>query len=451
MTTEEKTDDVDSLRRELEYAKRANAALPEAEKVILERTRKVEQALGYVPPDVPAEKPDDVVERCAKALADLYKHKWEIVSEAHRYEYTKEAKAVLKAAGFERLREAAKDRDFAIRRAGENYRRAEQAETALAEAGREIEHMKANLAAVLEGEAEAEKERDEWKAKAEGAERERIGLCDELTALGCKSRSIEVERDNHARRAVAEIRHVRELENRIGLLEEARQRDTKDAEAFRDILVAIDELVGIECTEFADLPGIVQKTRDKCEELQQRNAGLEKVVEAADRVAWSTHHSDTGDDWRNIPYHLIEELREALDAAQPKDYSSGEPGSAASAKGNQAESAPSGADFGPSAQPGSSSLPCSAELLARLSRAKSVDIIIRKDSVERRFQADWLKDMARQQLKYSKAALSPDTQAIIAAMYEIALMHPLSRTLNQDGRYAGIDYARRLAERMGER
>lgn len=142
---------------------------------------------------------------------------------------------------------------------------------------------------------------------------------------------------------------------------------------------------------------------------------------------------------------------EGLYIPEPKDYTSGESGSAASAKGNQAESASSGADFGPSAQPVSSSLPCSAELLARLSRAKSVDIIIRKDSVERRFQADWLKDMARQQLKYSKAALSPDTQAIIAAMYEIALMHPLSRTLNQDGRYAGIDYARKLAERMGQR
>jgi hypothetical protein len=49
------------------------------------------------------------------------------------------------------------------------------------------------------------------------------------------------------------------------------------------------------------------------------------------------------------------------------------------------------------------SLPCSGELLSRLRRAKSVDVIIRKDGVERRFQADWLKDMARAQLKPPRA------------------------------------------------
>ncbi len=51
---------------------------------------------------------------------------------------------------------------------------------------------------------------------------------------------------------------------------------------------------------------------------------------------------------------------------------------------------------------GCSSLPFDTELLARLTRAKSVDIVIRKDGVERRYEADWLKNMARDQTKDSR-------------------------------------------------
>ncbi len=49
------------------------------------------------------------------------------------------------------------------------------------------------------------------------------------------------------------------------------------------------------------------------------------------------------------------------------------------------------------------------------------------------------------------SSLSPDTLAIIAAMFEMTQMIAHERSLNEQGRFAGIDYARKLAERMGER
>ncbi len=49
------------------------------------------------------------------------------------------------------------------------------------------------------------------------------------------------------------------------------------------------------------------------------------------------------------------------------------------------------------------------------------------------------------------SSLSTDTLAIIAAMFEMTQMIAHERSLNEQGRYAGIDYARKLAERVGLR
>lgn len=59
------------------------------------------------------------------------------------------------------------------------------------------------------------------------------------------------------------------------------------ADRAEHILDAIDKLVGIECTEHSDLPGIVERTGDACIEAKGRLAALEKASrEFADAYPW---------------------------------------------------------------------------------------------------------------------------------------------------------------------
>ncbi len=132
-------------------------------------------------------------------------------------------------------------------------------------------------------------------------------------------------------------------------------------------------------------------------ELQrERIAKLESVARAAELYL---DYTSTERVFCASEYELSRTLHDALNAL--KD--SGQPGSADAAARKEAEPTPPGSGFANSAQPGCSSLPCSAELLGRLARAKSVDIIIRKDGVERRYEADWLKSMAQAQRNVARS------------------------------------------------
>ncbi len=201
------------------------------------------------------EKPDDVVERCAAAMhqRNLQECKlpigtWYRLSSDLREWYRNMVTAVIDAAGVERLREERADarasEDNAIAAMAREQERAEKAERELAEAERERDEALRQQRSLLRKVDESTRERDEWKRRADVA---------------------------------------------------------------NDILSAIDALVGIEDTEFAELPGIVERTRDKCEEQAQRFAAYEKVAEAARSYVRSA-----------CSYQSLVTLLESLDALPPK-------------------------------------------------------------------------------------------------------------------------------------
>ncbi len=207
---------------ELEHAKRANAALPEAERVMLERTRKVEQALGYVPPEEisgrraggylheltpshtePAETPHDVIERCASVVARL---RHDIVE--HGYI----AKAVLDAAGYERLREEKAEADRLL----------DELSVAISDAKPRSESKRQ---ALIERAEQAERERADWEQSARGCRDEVLLLRQKLAAIEkvaeAAYRDLNFTSWNNHDPSAREVRNAMRVNSALDMLREA--------------------------------------------------------------------------------------------------------------------------------------------------------------------------------------------------------------------------------------